>query len=771
LLSICHASVTFGGWQASINRTPAQNFKGTAEITAIRFSQPAGLLLSDQPGADMLMFSESTESNARATRWRLRGLMAIAASIVLTACGGGGGQAADASLSSQSPSSAAVVANTAKAQVRTVNALDDAAEATLSAGASSINQASTDAPVSDFADMPTNAALSLAVSPELAGDAAVAQKGAVSGSSSNSVSKGSSSAISVPMEASPGEQVTVFATGDSSSATTLTFKQKASDVAAGQTGVRVLHAASSVPAVDIYVSAPDAALPATPTIAALGYTSFAPKIGDASLKVPAGDYQIRITLAGKTDVVFDSGKVALPGGQDVLVVAIPSFSAGSVVNLLLLPSSSKPVIIKEPRTSVRAVHLSADAPAVDVLLNDKRVVRKLAFRSDSSFVHAAAGKLNIKVNVADTSTSAITADVDLPANKAVSVIALNKLAAIEPAVIVDDGKQPAAGASKLRVLHAAAGVPGVDVYLTAPDDALPADAAIKGLDFKKSAPASGEAALAVPAGDYRVRLTLAGKKNVVYDSGKFTIKAREDLLVAAVLPKAGDPTQPSPVDLLVVRTRGGNSLLKSKDATEPPPPAGSVRLRAVHASPDAPAVDVLIDDVKAIDALSFGNLSAYKTTSEGTRKVKINVAGTATTALAAELALAKDATYSVVAYDAASVLKALLLKDEAQANPFVGARGYIRIVNLISDVSGTPVFTGSSSGGAAFGNAAPYGESSPGSKSIDVKYTTSSGTGQGSASVGFQLEQGNFYTVYAVGSADTRKGKPVRLIVSRDSQP
>ncbi len=477
--------------------------------------------------------------------------------------------------------------------------------------------------------------------------------------------------------------------------------------------------------------------------------------------------------AGKTDVVFDSGRVNLPGGQDVLIAAIPSFVPGSLINLLLLPTEGKPVIVKEPRTSLRAVHLSSDAPAVDVLLDNKRVVRSLMFREDSSFAKVAAGKVGVKVNAADTSiaaTSVIDANVDLPANKAVSVVALDKLATIQAAVIVDDGNAPAAGKGKLRVLHAASGVPAVDVYLSAPDAALPADAAIKGIEFKSAVPASGAAALEVAAGAYRVRLTLAGKKDVVYDSGPFQVKARDDLIAAAILPKAGSPAQPSPVDLLVVRTRGGNSLLKSTGGATPPPPppASSVTVRAVHASPEAPSVDVLVDGAVAIAKLSFGELSDRKPVAEGTRAVKINVAGTATSVLSANLTLKKDVSYSVVAYDTPAALKALVLEDATNVTS-AGARGYIRIVNLISDAVGLPEFTGSSSGGAAFGAAANYGETSLGSKSVGVKYTTANGSG--AASVGFELESGNFYTVYAIGSADRSKGKPVRLIVSRDSKP
>ncbi len=687
------------------------------------------------------LFAKLKSDSARRSLHGLFASAAAAAMVTLAACGGG----TSATPPANPPASGA-------AQVRTVNAIDDAAIATLSAGNQTVNSANVDAPVSDFADVSGDAAMSLAVTTE----------GATAAS-------GSSSAASVPMVAAAGEKITVIATGDSASVTTLSVKQKAGGVPAGETGVRVLHAAPRVPAVDIYVSAPDAALPAKPTIAALSFTNFAPPVNADSLRVPAGDYQIRITEAGKTDVVFDSGKVALPGGQDVLIAAIPSFTAGSLINLLVLPAEGKPVVIREPRAALRAVHLSSDAPAVDVLANDKRVVRRLMFREDSLFIRAAAGKLNVKVNAADTTTSVINADLDLPAGKAVSVVALNKLAAIEAAVIVDDGKAPAAGNSKLRVLHAAAGVPGVDIYLTAPDAALPAEPAVKALEFKKAAPASGETALTIPAGQYRVRITLAGKKDVVYDSGTFRVHAREDLIAAAVLPKAGDLNQTSPVDLLVVRTRGPNSLLKSKGAGEPPPPANSVQLRALHASPEAPAVDVLVDEAKAIENLSFGNFSDYKSALDGSRQVKINVAGTATSVLSAVLDVEKDMTYSVVAYDTPAALKALVLKDQAKAGTAVGARGYIRIANLISDAQGVPAFTGSSTGGAAFGAAAPYGENSPGAKMVDVKYAAAGG--QGVAAVGFVLEQGNYYTVYAIGSADPAKGKPVRLIVSRDSKP
>jgi Domain of unknown function (DUF4397) len=702
----------------------------------------------------MQITSQTIGLRERLARWRITGTL-VAAALVLAACGGGGSGSADA------PPSSSLVTSEA-AQVRTVNALDDAAVAKLSVGSTQVNSADVDAPVSEFASMANSATISLSVEAE--GSTAKAEGAIV----------GSNSAVSVPMTASKGDKVTVFAMGDSSSVRTMHIKQNSSDVPADQTGVRVLHAAPRVPTVDIYVSAPDTALPATPTIAALAFANFAPPPAQSSLKVPKGNYQIRLTAAGSKEVVFDSGSVTFPGGQELLIAALPSFGAGSAVNLLLLPSDSKPTLIREPRSALRAVHLSPDAPAVDVLLGDKRIVRNLSFRQDSAFVQSLTGTRTVKVTPANNTATVIMAELNLPANKAVSVVALNKLANIEAAVIVDDGNAPTAGNSKLRVLHASADVPAVDVYLSAPTAALPAEAAIKALTFKNAAPASGEAALAIPSGDYRVRLTLAGKTDVVYDSGAFKIKSRENLIVAAIPPKADAPAQASPVDLLVVRTRGANSLLRNHTSTTNPlPPVTdtmtvTTSLRALHASPQAPAVDLLIDGTSTVSALSFGNFSDRVAVTEGARALKINVAGTSTTVLSATITVAKDTAYTAVAYDTPASLKALVLKDEVKPNASVGARGYIRIVNLISDVQGTATFTGSSSGAGAFGTAAPYGESSPGSKSINVSYTTA--TGQGQAAVGFNLEQGNFYTVYAIGSATSAGGNPVRLILSRDSR-
>ncbi len=82
----------------------------------------------------------------------------------------------------------------------------------------------------------------------------------------------------------------------------------------GNVKVRVIHAAPSAPAVDVYVTAPGADLnTATPAVANAAF-----KDVSAYLSVVAGSYQVRVTPTGaKSPVVIDSGTVALTAGQSV----------------------------------------------------------------------------------------------------------------------------------------------------------------------------------------------------------------------------------------------------------------------------------------------------------------------------------------------------------------------------------------------------------------------------------------------------------------------
>lgn len=73
------------------------------------------------------------------------------------------------------------------------------------------------------------------------------------------------------------------------------------------------------------------------------------------------------------------------------------------------------------------------------------------------------------------------------------------------------------------------------------------------------------------------------------------------------------------------------------------------KLRAAHAVPDAPAVDVLVDGAVVVDDLAFGDVTGYLEVTAGEYHVAINVAGTDTEVFSTTVELdAEDYTAAAI---------------------------------------------------------------------------------------------------------------------------
>lgn len=115
------------------------------------------------------------------------------------------------------------------------------------------------------------------------------------------------------------------------------------------------------------------------------------------------------------------------------------------------------------------------------------------------------------------------------------------------------------------------------------------------------------------------------------------------------------------------------------DAPTPTPTYG--KLMAIHASPDAPGVDLLIDNaVQNSSALTYPNNTSYLQVQTGTRNVKINATGTSTSVINANLTIEENKNYSVFAIDSLSTIEALVLTDDLTA-PASG-KAHVRFVHL-----------------------------------------------------------------------------------------
>jgi len=176
------------------------------------------------------------------------------------------------------------------------------------------------------------------------------------------------------------------------------------------------------------------------------------------------------------------------------------------------------------------------------------------------------------------------------------------------------------------------------------------------------------------------------------------------------------------------------------------------RLRVVHASPDAPNVDIWVDGAVAISNLAFQDATDYIALPAGDYDVAVTpTGGTAADAvIEATLTLDGGMDYTVAAVGQVADIQPLVLEDN-NAAPAEG-KAHIRVVHASPDapavdiaVAGGPVLIDN----LAFPTAAEYLPVDAATYNLQVRPT---GTETSALDInGFVAEAGTVYTVFAVG--------------------
>jgi hypothetical protein len=188
----------------------------------------------------------------------------------------------------------------------------------------------------------------------------------------------------------------------------------------------------------------------------------------------------------------------------------------------------------------------------------------------------------------------------------------------------------------------------------------------------------------------------------------------------------------------------------SDDDSNPTAPSAQAQVMVVHASPDAPGVDLLVDGAVAKTNLMFPDNTPYLGLSAGAHNVKVNVTGTSTTVINADLTLTSGTDYSVFAADSVSKISALVLIDDLTA-PAAG-KAHVRFIHLSPNAPAVDVAV--TSGPVLFANKAfkEYSAFTPvnaGTYDLEVRLA-------GTSTVvlplpGIALTAGKIYTVFAKG--------------------
>lgn len=188
----------------------------------------------------------------------------------------------------------------------------------------------------------------------------------------------------------------------------------------------------------------------------------------------------------------------------------------------------------------------------------------------------------------------------------------------------------------------------------------------------------------------------------------------------------------------------------SEDDPVAPVITPTATVMVIHASPDAPGVDLLVDNVVAGTNLTFPANTGYLEVEAGTRNVKVNVTGTQTTVIGADLNIAANTAYSAFAVNTVANLEPLVLVDNLVA-PASG-KAHVRFIHLSPDApavditlsDGTVVFSN-----VAFKDVIDFTPLDAGTYPLQVRVAGTSIVALDLGNV--TLSAGKIYTVFAKG--------------------
>ena len=356
--------------------------------------------------------------------------------------------------------------------------------------------------------------------------------------------------------------------------------------------IRVIHGSYDAPAVDVRVDG------------AVAISGLAYRQSSGYAEVNAGTRNVSVTPTGATTPVVINADLTLQADKEYTVYAV-----GDLANITAIVSEDE----RTPSANnakVRFVHAAPDAPAVDIKVNDgsgTAVFGNAAFKDITAYAEVPAGNYTFVVTPAGSTAEVVVfKPVDLTAGTVYTVVAFGTLNNTDNVdfgvrVFIDNNNGDGAvdftpATANVLVTHASPDAPGVDFLL----DGIVVNSAP--LTYPNNT-----GYLVVPAGTRNVKVNASGTTTTVIDAN-LNLRPNANYSVFAV-------NFLSSIEPLVLED----------DLT--PPASGKAHVRFLHASPDAPTVDItLTDGTVVFDDYAFKQASPFTPLDAGTYDLQVRTA-------------------------------------------------------------------------------------------------------------------------------------------------
>ncbi|MDQ3779010.1 MAG: DUF4397 domain-containing protein [Chloroflexota bacterium] len=429
------------------------------------------------------------------------------------------------------------------------------------------------------------------------------------------------------------------------------------DPAAGATladaAIRVVHAATDTPAVDLIVDGRPAA-----TAIAFGSAT-------EQLTLAGGEHQIRVVAAAAPGAALADATFEVEGGQAVLFVL-----GGRANDLQFHAYPVNLDAIGTPRQArIRLIHALPGAdPVALAVAGGETLIAEVGYATASGTTELDTGRYDLELRQSADETVLLAAPAtEIAAGQVYDLIALGQGARIQLLSLVTSVSTPCgqtlrigdAGQSCLRFVHTSPDAGAVDLYLDG-------DPVVRGLTFGVITNFAATA-----AGEHQIQVVAAGgavDAAVIDETATFA--AGQAYQVAAVGLLAGMAARINEINLT-------------------PLPANQARLRVINAAPDLPGIDIAVADGPTLFVdVAYGEATDYAVVDAGTIDLHILVEGASRALEAPGTTVRSGVVYDIFTIGQQSNGSLTLLLVTATATPRQGATTLVSATPVA--ISATP---------------------------------------------------------------------------------
>ena len=394
-------------------------------------------------------------------------------------------------------------------------------------------------------------------------------------------------------------------------------------------------------------------------------------------------------------------------------------------------------------TTFRAANLIPGSTSVSVTVGGTSVMSGSPFETITPYQDIPAGTYTVNVNIAGFSIPVFTVA------EALNNVSTYTFATFGPAsnvvgVMLDDTLfiNIPPNNFALRLVNASPTAGGIDIYLTAPGaDISTASPLITGIFY-----AAGSAFISVPLGNYQLRLTRAGTKEVIFDAPAPSFADASGQTVLAYSRGSGQL-----VNVALLATAGPGTIIDNRLA----------QFKAINASSVASALNVFVDGDITLANIPYTGFSNYQVVNAGTRTITVEASATpGATLLTTSPSLTPATDTSIALYGSAGSLGALVLTDANVST--LSSNAQVRFVNVSPDLASIDVYANGTLAvsGLVQNSASGYAllDAVGGGTSYQFDFDLAGTTTPVLTLPAVTLVAGNVYTIYVMGPASALRG-------------